>query len=434
MATTVINDPPITIPAMDGCDSLFVADCRRNSMLPARLDSSTGLRSLPHPPPAPPLAISLHGPPSRELLTELGAILDSEAYAFNSQDTIKVAERRFSNFLKEYSINIGKDGISDADLRQYVIYLYSMKGITSYATIKNYITMGVRLYHMKRGMTWLPLDERPTVRFTLNGARRLMAGDTGMRKKLPITLPILERIRATLDLNNGRDLTFWTATLTAFFCLLRKANLCAPPPAIIAKRAQRHNLLPAELLREDVLRASDGTLWLHLRTSKTNQCGERDVKLAIPSIQANLLCPTAAMEQYLRITDGRPLNSGLFGWWVQSGEWHQLDHPAYVRMLKESLRRIGLDPTAYAGHSLRRGGATFAFQHAALDPLIIKAMGDWVSAAFMKYCEVQQGLRRGGAQAMATAVERLVPSCAISIRPMRLASEAKEPAQPIPKQ
>jgi hypothetical protein len=45
-----------------------------------------------------------------------------------------------------------------------------------------------------------------------------------------------------------------------------------------------------------------------------------------------------------------------------------------------------MDSARYAGHSFRRGGATFAFQCGA-SPAQIKEQGDWKSSAYLLYLE-----------------------------------------------
>ena len=45
---------------------------------------------------------------------------------------------------------------------------------------------------------------------------------------------------------------------------------------------------------------------------------------------------------------------------------------------------LSLDPADFSGHSLRRGGATFAFQ-CGIPSELIKLQGDWRSDAYMLY-------------------------------------------------
>ena len=56
------------------------------------------------------------------------------------------------------------------------------------------------------------------------------------------------------------------------------------------------------------------------------------------------------------------------------------------------MENIGLDPTSYAGHSFRRGGASFAFQSGILVGMI-KLLGDWKSDAVLLYLTVPLKMR-----------------------------------------
>ena len=53
-----------------------------------------------------------------------------------------------------------------------------------------------------------------------------------------------------------------------------------------------------------------------------------------------------------------------------------LRYPQFVKMLREFLKDIGLPAQMFAGHSLRRGGASFAMQ-AGLPGEIIMQLGQW---------------------------------------------------------
>ena len=52
--------------------------------------------------------------------------------------------------------------------------------------------------------------------------------------------------------------------------------------------------------------------------------------------------------------------------------------------IKHLASLVSLDPKDFSGHSLRRGGATFAFQ-CGIPAELIKLQGDWRSDAYMLY-------------------------------------------------
>lgn len=78
----------------------------------------------------------------------------------------------------------------------------------------------------------------------------------------------------------------------------------------------------------------------------------------------------------------------------------------YARLLtgiKGLVEVCGLDPSAYGGHSLRRGGATWAFK-CNVHPLFIKIQGDWHSDSWLLYIDLSEKQKREISQKMQEAI------------------------------
>jgi len=267
--------------------------------------------------------------------------------------------------------------------------------------------MGVRHHHHLLGYRWIPVKERPAVRRVLQGIKRKFKSNPD-RVRLPVTVEHLIMMRPHIDLvHNPMDLCIWAAILLGFFCLLRKANLANKTGTDMPRKlgAARDAGVPT---RAAVSLDALGIMWLTLTDTKTIQFGERRLRLRVPEMPGDPICPFTWMATYLLTTEGRPADEPLFGAYVtdRAGKrkWVRLTHAVLVKRLKGLLAAVGADPKQYAGHSLRRGGATFAFAEAKLHCISIKALGDWVSNAFLVYCEVQEGLRIAAAEAMTRAV------------------------------
>ena len=71
---------------------------------------------------------------------------------------------------------------------------------------------------------------------------------------------------------------------------------------------------------------------------------------------------------------------------LAGGVLEPLTHAFFVKAVKDCVAVAGLDPGSVAGHSFRRGGATFAHR-LGVDPLLIKRMGDWSTDAYMLYVD-----------------------------------------------
>jgi hypothetical protein len=68
------------------------------------------------------------------------------------------------------------------------------------------------------------------------------------------------------------------------------------------------------------------------------------------------------------------------------------------------VRVIGLDTNAFSAHSLRRGGASYAFE-LGLSPLQIKLRGDWASDAYERYVFISTGSAHTIAKALSEGVQ-----------------------------
>ena len=80
-----------------------------------------------------------------------------------------------------------------------------------------------------------------------------------------------------------------------------------------------------------------------------------------------------------------------------------MTHSIFVQSFKHLVAKCGLDWTQYAGHSFRRGGATYCF-NLGVDPNLIKMLGDWKSDAYLLYDETTVARRLQLPAAMGKAI------------------------------
>ncbi len=173
--------------------------------------------------------------------------------------------------------------ISQVNLARYIAYLASK---LAYTSIKQYLNI-VRLIHMEGGLP-NPLQSSWYLDSLLRGCKRVLGNQC--KPKLPMTVPLLERMFHTLDLSSPFDLAFWAACLLAFFSFLRKSNLFIG-----------HSTCPqAYLRRRDVSFLAQGAT-LHILHSKTIQYRERELLVPIPHIPGSHLCPTTTFTRCLGI-------------------------------------------------------------------------------------------------------------------------------------
>ena len=80
-------------------------------------------------------------------------------------------------------------------------------------------------------------------------------------------------------------------------------------------------------------------------------------------------------------------------------------HYAFRSFIRSKLSAgiPALDISRYSHQSFRRGGATFAFK-CQVPSVFITAMGDWLSDSYIRYIELDDGIRSNVAQRLAHAI------------------------------
>jgi len=128
----------------------------------------------------------------------------------------------------------------------------------------------------------------------------------------------------------------------------------------------------ASLLIEDLTFSRDGITVL-LRRSKTDQEGEGR-KIGIPYGSNPATCPVRAIEDWLKVSG---IIEGLLFRSINKGGNMQesFDDKTVARIVKRAALAAGLNPSDYAGHSLRAGLATSAAMAGVEERVIMKQTG-----------------------------------------------------------
>jgi site-specific recombinase XerD len=190
---------------------------------------------------------------------------------------------------------------------------------------------------------------------TMEGLRRSRAsrGERPNRVQ-PVDMAILHRISKTLTgrISDRRD---WAIMLLGFSGLLRRSEIAA-------------------LNMDDVEMRPDGIV-LHIRRSKTDQTGEGDI-VGIPCARQKSVCPVLALKSYLEAAGHQ--EGPLFRNHSPAAKQARIDPRVVARAVKRLAKRTNLDPSRFAGHSLRAGGATEMAQQG-VDLGLIVNHGRWQS-------------------------------------------------------
>lgn len=242
----------------------------------------------------------------------------------------------------------------------------------SYKTIVNYLKawkyfLGVHGWDASVWQGWQLLPR------LLRGVKRVK-GDAA-KPKLPITPALLLKFVRALPLG-GPALALWAAILVGFFGFLRKGHLCVDGVGLGA--------VSMAVLRRKNFVFDHAAYCVHITVtmSKTNQFRQRQQVITIQGVKGHVLDPYAWLQKLFTLhpADG---DAPAFGH-VQGGVYVPLTYSRLLVGLKDLIKACGLDPSAYGGHSLRRGGATWAFQ-CGVHPLFIRIQGDWQSDTWLLY-------------------------------------------------
>jgi hypothetical protein len=201
---------------------------------------------------------------------------------------------------------------------------------------------------------------------------RKKSGDKIDRKR-PITPAILKKMRVFLDLTKPRDIAFWTAALIAFWGMMRSGNV-VPRSSDQFQKGRHIALDDLSFVREGVM--------VTLSITKTIRYRERKHFVPLPKIGSNALCPVSAIKALIKINNPSPKRS-LFTY-KRGNSWITLTYKDFVKRTRLIIEKFDKQAKQYAGHSYRRGGATFA-SYCGVSEEHIKNIGDWRSDAVKIY-------------------------------------------------
>ena len=195
------------------------------------------------------------------------------------------------------------------------------------------------------------------------------------RPRRPVSVELLHLlVHATLPWGVW-GLVVKCAVLIAFFGFLRQSNL--------APRAASHFDPARHTRRRDIICTPKGA-FIKLRWSKTLQVAQQPVYIPLPSIPSSHLCPVAAFRAMVARVPTLSSNSPLLLLPSSPGQTQVVTIPMLAQAFNSIIKALGLPPHTYSLHSLRRGGATLAFE-AGVPVDCIKGHGTWSSQSVYTY-------------------------------------------------
>ena len=260
---------------------------------------------------------------------------------------------------------------------------------SGYGHIKN-VMGGVRYFHHTMGHDF-PSDS-VWLEDTLQGLKRRLKGTP--KQVLPIDPVILRRMFNFVNLKKNLELAHWCGCLIAFFTLFRKANLCPRELKFDPETVLTRGDIILDREKERVL--------IFVNFSKTNQYQRECHVIPIPKNDdpaLDLYSHLCDLFSRVKADDDSPAlsyNSNLF-----------ITHRPFTERLKILLKKAGLDPSLFSGHSFRRGGASYLYSIGG-STLMVQVLGCWKSQVFTRYLYLSLDDRLDAQNMMATNINNTI--------------------------
>ena len=233
----------------------------------------------------------------------------------------------------------------------------------------------IRLLHLHLDLP-NPLQNNFHVSSTLKAVKRTKAKEVCY--KMTLSCENLRAMKSHLNLDLAQDAQLWSLILTCFYGLLRISNVTVPNP---------DSWDPVKIIaRQDITISPEGCV-MGIRWAKNLQLRDRILHVALPRLN-NDLCPTFALLNMLRLAGPVPPAAPAWSLCPPQGPL-TAPTPAWVRLrLQRLIAAIGLPPSEYNTHSLRRSGASHLLS-SGVPCEVIKVLGDWKSDAVFRYLKPQ---------------------------------------------
>ena len=254
---------------------------------------------------------------------------------------------------------------------------YLSHNLRSAASIRNYVSGALTCIVLKGGS--IPNLNCPEFKLTIKGLTKILKHTP--KQATPITPEMLIKFSKLINMTDSFQVALWAAIIVGFFLLLRKSNLV---PDSVGKFDSQKQLSGSNV------KLSDNAALVTLSWTKTIQAGERKVKIPMLHIPGSPISPVTVLKAVKEV-NGIEANSPLFRYKRQDA-WVPLTYRQLNQGLKRLAQEIGMNPNRFSSHSLRHGGATYAYK-VGVAPVAIQRMGDWKSDAYLSYIQDQLDTR-----------------------------------------
>ena len=259
--------------------------------------------------------------------------------------------RAYQSDYRDFSLFCSKNGLSSMPTQPKIIALYitHLSKFSKFSTLKRRIA-SISVIHKLKGHY---LDTKhPIIMENLHGIKRTLG--SRQKAKKPLLINSLKKIIKAIDQEKKERDRDRALILIGFAGGFRRSELVS-------------------ILKEDVELVDEGVKIL-IKKSKTDQSGEGSIK-AIPYFQNQEFCPVIALKKYMNLKKFNSNSEKIF----------KLSDKSVALIIKKYAQIAGLDPTKYAGHSLRSGFATTAAEFGAEERNIMSMTGHKTTQMVRRY-------------------------------------------------
>ncbi len=258
--------------------------------------------------------------------------------------------RAYKADFRDFSSFCAKNGFQYLPTEPKIIALYItyLSKSSKFSTLKRRIA-SISVIHKLKGHY---IDTKhPIIMENLHGIKRTLG--SRQKAKKPILINDLKLIIKAIDKEKIRDKAL---ILIGFAGGFRRSEL-------------------VNIYHEDVEFVPEGVKIL-IKRSKTDQSGEGAVK-AIPYFDNQEFCPVITLKNYI--------NCKLVD--KNQGKIFEISDKSVALIIKKYAEMAGLDPSKYAGHSLRSGFATTAAEFGAEERNIMTMTGHKTTQMVRRYIQ-----------------------------------------------
>ena len=259
-----------------------------------------------------------------------------------ADNTLKAYQSDF----RDFSTFCKKNGFSSLPTQPKIIafYITHLSKSSKFSTLKRRIA-SISVIHKLKGHY---LDTKHLIIMeNLHGIKRTLG--SRQKAKKPILIKDLKVIIKAIDEKKIRDKAI---ILIGFAGGFRRSEL-------------------VNINFEDIDFVSEGVKIL-VKRSKTDQSGEGIIK-AIPHFENSEFCPVITLKEYIKSKN------------IKEGQIFSISDKSVALIIKKYAKKAGLDPSGYAGHSLRSGFATTAAELGAEERNIMAMTGHKTTQMVRRY-------------------------------------------------